>query len=116
MWGQGDWPLTLSTPERAILELLDELPDRESFHQVNMLMEGMATLSPRRLQNLLVDCHNVKAKRLFLFFADRHQHAWLKRLDKNAVALGNGKRMLVRGGSLDKTYQITVPEDLNAVR
>jgi hypothetical protein len=24
--------------------------------------------------------------------------------------------MLVRGGKLDKTYQITVPEDLDAVR
>jgi hypothetical protein len=116
LWGQGDWPLTLSTPERAILELLDELPNRESFHQVDMLMEGMANLSPRRLQKLLVDCHNVKVKRLFFFFADRHQHSWLKKLDKKAVSLGAGKRMLVRGGRLDKTYQITVPEDLNAVR
>src|SRR5680860_1842565 len=34
-WGQWDWPLTLSTPERALLELLDELPARESFHQVD---------------------------------------------------------------------------------
>jgi transcriptional regulator with AbiEi antitoxin domain of type IV toxin-antitoxin system len=25
--GQWDWPLTLSTPERAVLELLDELPE-----------------------------------------------------------------------------------------
>jgi Transcriptional regulator, AbiEi antitoxin, Type IV TA system/Transcriptional regulator, AbiEi antitoxin N-terminal domain len=116
IWGQGDWSLTLSTPERAILELLDELPFSESFHQADMLMEGMATLSPRRLQNLLVACHNVKVKRLFFFFADRHQHAWLKRLDKEMVVLGNGKRMLVRGWRLDKTYQITVPQDLNAVR
>jgi hypothetical protein len=116
LWGQGDWPLTLSTPERAILELLDELPERESFHQVDMLFEGMANLSPRRLQKLLVDCRSIKVKRLFFFFADRHQHAWLKRLDKKAVALGDGKRMLVKGGHLDKAYQITVPEDLNAVR
>ena len=25
-WGQWDWPLTLSSPERAVLELLDESP------------------------------------------------------------------------------------------
>ena len=31
-WGQWNWPLTLSSPERATLELLDELPGRESFH------------------------------------------------------------------------------------
>jgi hypothetical protein len=55
-------------------------------------------------------------KRLFFFLADRHHHAWLKRLDKNAVDLGEGKRMLVKGGKLDRTYQITVPGDLDAVR
>lgn len=114
-WGQWGWPLTLSTPERAVFELLDELPKHESFHQVDMLMEGMASLSPRRLQVLLEDCRNVKVKRLFLFFADRHPHAWLKRIDKHAVSLGDGKRMLVKGGKLNKTYQITVPEELNGV-
>jgi hypothetical protein len=114
-WGQWDWPLTLSTPERAILELLDELPKHETFHQADMLMEGLATLSPSRLQKLLEDCHSVKVKRLFFFFADRHQHTWLKNIDKNAVTLGHGKRELVKGGKLDKTYQITVPEEINAV-
>jgi hypothetical protein len=62
-----------------------------------------------------VDCRSIKVKRLFFFFADRHQHAWLKYLDKNAVDLGKGKRMLVPGGRLDPTYQITVPGDLNDV-
>jgi Transcriptional regulator, AbiEi antitoxin, Type IV TA system/Transcriptional regulator, AbiEi antitoxin N-terminal domain len=115
-WGQWDWPLALSTPERAVLELLDELPKRESFHQADMLMQGLSNLSPRRLQKLLGDCRSVKVKRLFFFFADRHRHAWLKRLDKRAADLGHGKRMLAKGGKLDKTYQITVPENLDAVR
>ena len=115
-WGQWDWPLTLSTPERAVLELLDELPNRESFHQVDKLFEALSILRPRRLQKLLVDCTNVKVKRLFFFFSDRHSHAWRKHLDKSAVDLGNGKRMLVKGGKFDRTYQITVPEDLNGVQ
>ena len=114
-WGHWHWPLTLSSPERAILELLDELPNHETFHQADMLMEGMATLSPRRLQKLLEICRSVKVKRLFLFFADRHPHAWVKRLDKDAITLGTGKRMLVKGGKLNKAYQITVPEEMDAV-
>jgi hypothetical protein len=57
----------------------------------------------------------VKVKRLFFYFADRHHHAWLKRLDKSAIDLGTGKRMLVKGGKLDPTYQITVPEDPDGV-
>ena len=81
-----------------------------------MLMEGLANLSPGRLQKLLRDCRSVKVKRLFFYFADRHQHAWLKRLDKEAIDLGQGKRMLVKGGKLDKNYLITVPGELNALR
>ncbi len=115
-WGHWDSPLTLSTPERAVLELIDELPTRESFHQVDKLMEGLTNLSPRRLQKLLADCRSVKVKRLFFFFADRHKHAWLKRLNKDAIDLGKGKRMLVKGGKLDHAYQITVPEHLDGVR
>ncbi|HEY4942300.1 MAG TPA: type IV toxin-antitoxin system AbiEi family antitoxin domain-containing protein [Rhizomicrobium sp.] len=113
-WGQWDWPLTLSTVERAYLELLDEVPKRVSFDLADKLMEGLTSLSPRRLQKLLVDCKSVKVKRLFFFFADRHEHAWLKHLKMDAIDLGKGKRMLATNGRLDKTYQITVPEELYA--
>jgi hypothetical protein len=111
-WGQWDWPLTLSSPERAILELMDDLPNRESFEVVDRFMEGLSNLRPARLQTLLLDCHSIKVKRLFLFFADRHQHAWLKRLDKSVIKRGSGKRSLVPGGRYDPVYQITVPESL----
>ena len=114
-WGHWDWPLTLSQPERAYLEMLDELPRQESFHQADMIMQSAANFSPRRLQKLLMDCDSVKVKRLFFFFADRHGHAWLKRLDKTVIDLGKGKRMLVSGGKLDPVYLITVPEGLDAV-
>ena len=115
-WGPWGWPLMLSGPERAILELLDELPDKETFHQADMLMEGLSTLSPAHLQTLLGDCRSVKVKRLFFFFADRHRHAWLKRLDRSAIDLGSGKRMLVKGGRFDAQHLITVPETLDGVQ
>ena len=104
--------MTVSTPERAVLELLDELPQHESFDQVDVLMEGLSDLAPRRLQKLLVRCRSVKVKRLFFFFADRHRHAWLKHVDRTAIDLGSGKRMLVKDGRYDPTYEITVPKEL----
>ena len=113
-WGQWEWPLTVSAPERAILELLDEVPRKETFHQADMLMEGLRTLSPKRLQKLLVECRSVKVKRLFLWFAERHNHAWLKQINREGIDLGTGKRMLQRGGKLDPKYAITVPENLDA--
>lgn len=113
-WGQWEWPLTLSSPERAVFELLDEVPQRETFHQADTLMEGLRNLSPRRLHTLLLACRSVKVKRLFLWFAERHQHAWLKKLDRKDVDLGHGKRMLVKGGKLDPKFHITVPESFDA--
>ncbi len=113
--GLQSLPLVVSTPERAILELLDEVPSRETFHQADVLMEGLRTLSPRRLQALLADCRSVKIKRLFFWFAERHNHVWLHQLDRSSIDFGKGKRMLVRGGKLDTKYNITVPENLDAV-
>jgi hypothetical protein len=113
--GLVTWPIRISIKERAVLELLDELPDRESFHQVDALMEGLTDLRPRNLQTLLENCASVKVKRLFFFFADRHRHAWLAKLDKSQVDFGAGKRVLAKGGRLDPQYQITVPGDLNGL-
>jgi len=113
-WGQWEWPLMMSSPERAILELLDEVPQRETFHQADVLMEGLSNLSPRRLYTLLAACSSVKVKRLFLWFAERHHHSWLKKLDRKEIYLGHGKRVLVQGGKLDPTFNITVPESIDA--
>ncbi len=111
-WGQWNWPLTLASPELAILQWLDELPLRESFHHIDTLFEGLTNLSPQRLQKLLAACHNVKVNRLFFVFADRHAHHWLKHLDKRAVDLGSGKRSLVENGRLHSTYNVTLPKEL----
>lgn len=111
--GVDDQQLIASTAERAYLELLDELPGNESFDIADLFMEGLTTLSPRRLQRLLEEVQSIKVKRLFFFFADRHEHQWLAHLDKSRIDLGKGKRMLVAGGRLNKQYQITVPNSLD---
>lgn len=115
-WGASEWSILISTPERAILELLDELPTHESFHQADMLMEGLSNLRPKCLKKLLADCRSIKTKRLFLWFSQRHNHAWLKKLDTENVNIGKGKRMIVPGGKLDPTYLITVPEEFASDR
>ena len=107
-----EWSLMMSVPERAILEMMDELPQQESFHQVDAVMEGMANLRPQLLGRLLQECKSVKVKRLFLWYADRHKHSWLKHLDRSAIDLGRGKRQLVPAGRFDARYQITLPAEL----
>ena len=112
-WGQWNWPLVVSTPERACLELLDELPRDETFHMADVIIEGLPNLSPRRMQTLLERVQSVKVKRLFFFFAQRHGHKWLGRIDKDKIDLGRGKRVLVTGGKLDPEFQITVPKEFS---
>jgi len=102
----------VSTPERAILELLNELPADESFHNADMVFEGLANLRPRLLETLLKECRSVKVKRLFFVFADQHDHAWRQYLDPDDFDLGSGPRALVEGGRLHPRYDITVPPEL----
>lgn len=111
-FGPRDWPLTLSTPERAVLEFLGELPERESFEHVDQVFEGLTTLVPRRLDQLLKDCGSIKVKRLFFFYASRHTHAWTKQIRLENYELGSGKRVIARNGRLDSQFKITVPKDL----
>jgi Transcriptional regulator, AbiEi antitoxin, Type IV TA system/Transcriptional regulator, AbiEi antitoxin N-terminal domain len=113
-WGHWNWTIRVSTPERALCELLDELPGSGSFDEADKMMQAAATLSPRKVQAILESCRSIKVRRLFLWLAERHGHAWLKRLDPAAIDLGRGKRQLVRNGRLDPKYLITVP-DLGSV-
>ncbi|MCF6194867.1 MAG: type IV toxin-antitoxin system AbiEi family antitoxin domain-containing protein, partial [Kangiellaceae bacterium] len=65
-----------------------------------------------RLNDLLLQCKSIKVKRLFLWLAERQNYAWFKKLDIENLNLGSGKRVIAKGGKLDKEYQITVPNHL----
>ncbi|MFT5164033.1 MAG: hypothetical protein ACI9FJ_002630 [Alteromonadaceae bacterium] len=103
----------VSTPELAILEVLEAVPSQLSFEHAAELFQGLVNLSPRRLQSLLERYKSVKAKRLFLFLARYYNHAWLKRLSEDHIDFGAGKRQIVKGGRFDTRYQITVPENFS---
>ncbi len=106
-------PLHASITEAATLELLQAIPEEISFDHTDLIFEGLTTLSPRKLDTALSLCKSIKAKRLFFWFADRHSHPWRAKLDVKNYELGKGKRMVVKGGKLDKTYQITIPENMH---
>jgi hypothetical protein len=112
-WGAWDWRLWYSSEERAMLEVLQDVPARESIYEADVLMQGLVSLRPGRVTALLAACRSVKVKRLFLALAERHQHSWLNYLDLSKVDLGAGKRMLVPGGKLHPKYLITLPADLD---
>lgn len=105
----GDFEISVASRERAILEVLHFVPQKQSFEEASLLMEGLTTLRHELLQQLLERCRSVKVKRLFLHLAEVAGHPWLKRLEISKISLGSGKREIVKGGRLDPKYQITVP-------
>ena len=106
-----DWRLKMSVPERAVMEAMDELPGQETFHNLDMIFEGLTTLRPKTIAALLHSCRKIKVKRLFFVFADRHGHPWRKHLDPDDFSLGSGDRALVKGGKIHPSYRIMVPNE-----
>ncbi len=115
-FGHWDWPLNFATLELALFELLGDIQNESGFSLADKYFESSATLRPKLLNSLLKACRQIKTKRLFLWFSDRHSHVWRNKLNTDNVDLGSGKRMIVKGGSLDKTYSITVPRSMTGDR
>ena len=105
-------PVYFSCPEKAILELLVDLPDGVTFEHADELMQGLVNLSPRKLDALLKACKSVKAKRLFFWLAKRQNYPWFGKLNVEDYDLGSGKRVVAKGGKLDTDYLITVPSHM----
>ena len=106
----GTFSIRVSAPERAMMEVLYFVPREQSYEEARLLMEGLTTPRPKVVQDLLESCTSVKVKRLFMVLAEGCGHAWVRKLDLSKVNFGKGRRMLVRGGRLDKKYNISVPE------
>lgn len=109
----GGAGIVMSGNERAMLELCDEPPGAAQILEADAVMQGLSGLRPDVVARLLRACLSVKAKRLFLALAERHQHAWLARVPLDGVDLGSGKRVLAPGGRLHRKYLITLPEALD---
>jgi hypothetical protein len=104
--------LRIASAERATIEMMDEVGTKVGFHSADKVFESLSNLRPALLTRLLQQCRSVKARRLFLFYADRHRHAWMRRLEAQSIDLGRGKRQIAKGGRLHPKYQITVPAEL----
>lgn len=108
--------LPASRPELAVFEVLELVPEQISFEHAAQLFEGLVNLSPRKVQSILMRSHSVKVNRLYLFLGHYYGHDWINRLDETHINLGSGKRQIVKGGKLDQTYQITIPQDFETLK
>jgi hypothetical protein len=108
----SNFTIKVSGAGRAIMECLHLAPQKQALMECFELMEGLNNLVPKQVQTLLENCQSVKVKRLFLYMAEKADHAWFKQLDLTKVDLGKGKRSIVKNGVLIDKYGITVPKEL----
>lgn len=88
---------------------LDELPEHESFYNLDMVFEGLTSLRPKALTALLTSCRKIKVRRLFFVLADRHDHVRRKHLNMDAFDFGTGGRVLAKSGKIHPTLRHHTP-------
>ncbi len=106
----GGFEILMSSAERAIMEQMHLVGNNEDVEHAYQLMEGLNTLRPGVVQELLENCRSARVKRFFLWSAETIGHDWFLRLNTSKIDLGKGKRQIYKGGQFNHHYQITVPK------
>lgn len=102
----------VSTPERAIMECLYLVPKRSDLVECYQIFESLVNLKPKLVTELLLNCNSVKVKRLFLYMAEKANHQWFNFIKKENIELGSGDRMIIKNGTYNAKYKITIPKEL----
>lgn len=105
---ENDAGCPVSSPERAILEFLLDVPSRQLLNEAYQLLEMMMTLRPRLIEKLLSACSSIKVKRLFFLLADDLNPPWWGRVAKEEIDLGAGCRVIDKDGSFNSKYNLVV--------
>jgi len=81
----------VSTPERALLELLDEVGVRQPLQEAREIAEGTYSLRAEVLMDLLKRCTSVKTVRLCLLLGRELSLPWAGKLDAAALPRGSAR-------------------------
>lgn len=79
----------VSTPERALLELLDEVGVRQPLQEAKEITEGTYTLRAAVMMDLLKQCKRVKTVRLCLMLGRELSLPWFDKLDAAVLPKGS---------------------------
>ncbi len=86
----------VSDPERALLELLSEVGNRQPLQEARELFEGAHTFRASALQKLLERCASVKTVRLCLALGREFGLPWARDLNTSTLPTGSGQRWVRR--------------------
>jgi len=96
----------VSEPERAVLEMLDLVPGKQTIEEARQVMEGLQSLRAKKMEELLRLCKKIKVKRLFWKVANELQLPVLNKIDAAAIDFGAKADYILRG---EKTLVLRNP-------
>ena len=102
--------LFVSSRERSIMEMIDNLDLNDSFDLLEEYFEELVNMRSSLIQELLESCNSVKVKRVFLYMLNYLELPVSKKIKMKKIKLGSGKRVIVKSGKFDKIFNITVPK------
>lgn len=88
----------VSSPERALLELLSEVGVRQSLQEAEELVEGAYSLRADVLRELLQHCKSVKTVRLCLQLGRERSLPWAAKLNPGELPTGSDRPWVSRSG------------------
>lgn len=89
----------VSSPERALLEMLSEVGVRQPLQEARELMESAYSLRADVLQTLLLRCTSVKTVRLCLQLGRELALPWAAKLDPSALPTGSSRAWVSRSAN-----------------
>jgi Transcriptional regulator, AbiEi antitoxin, Type IV TA system/Transcriptional regulator, AbiEi antitoxin N-terminal domain len=88
----GHADVLVSTPERALLELLSDVGKGQELEEARHLVEGARTLRLPVLDELLAHLTRIKVARLAHSLADELELSWVDLARRHSERLGGGQR------------------------
>ena len=91
-WPGGRPDLLVSTPERAVLELLSDVGKSQGLEEARHLVEGARSLRLDVMDTLLAHLKRIKVARLSHAFAEELDLPWATLARRHSERLGGGRR------------------------
>lgn len=90
----GNSSVLVSTPERALLELLSDAGKFQTLEETRNIFENIRNLRMEVLEELLQHVTRIKVVRMARDFAEDLNPPWLELAEKNCERLGGGNRWI----------------------
>ncbi len=106
----GDLQLLTSSPERALLELIYLIPNNANIEDAYRSFKKLIDIDVHLMQALLEKCTSNRVKKVFLYFVEKANPLWRKKIDIKKINLGEGTIVVEKPGRHHSKYKMIISD------